>query len=281
MPLDGHPFDALIGRHADPESVGVVLATEAWMAPTVHLRGPLADDLAQHVTAEGRTEVRNVCLVLRDGTTAHAVAVRDGGIHLAGTAAGRVPAALRRMLGAPCGIRCETPAQVAARAWVHAALLSATTVGRSSAPRPENLPDGLSVADATLFAVANSDQLLAEVLPPALWWLVGQVRDDPAATWEVLLAAMVEEPDLDAVRWLLVSGSSSGWAHAPCDEAVAAAALQWCDPDMFGYLFDGIVPASDDLAASFSDTAAQAGITLSFPELAALAAGVLRGGHAE
>lgn len=276
VPLQGHPFDALVGRRAGQDSVGVVLATEAWMTPTPHLGdGPLSEDLAAHRGDDGRTEVRNVCLVLRDGSAAQAVAVRGGAVHHVDAAVGRIPAALRRTLGAPCGLDVGQPAGVVERAWMHSALSAAEAVGAEGSGGEVG---GMSPADATLAAAAGSEELLAALLPPAFRWLLQRVRRDPQVGWGRLLAEMAGDPDHGVVAWLLRAGSSTGWSHGPCDEEVTTAAIDWCDAPMFGYLFDAVVPDLAAIAETFERAATTAGFTVDFEGLCRAAAGVSRRG---
>lgn len=128
--LDGHPFDALVGRYAPADVVGVVVTTEGWQYPDEVLDAMVTGWVPELPRSEhpDRVSVRHVNVLFRtgqaatavrnsshDGPTIEACASTDG----PAMAGFRIPEAMRRYLGAVSHSQLDMPAREAARwAWL-------------------------------------------------------------------------------------------------------------------------------------------------------------------
>lgn len=256
--LEGHPFDALFGYRVPDSAVGVVLVVEGWARPAP---GQVGDNLRRFADNDGRCEVRNVVGVLRDSTVAHAQLVRGGEVqNLGDRTAGRVPSALARTVGAASLLgRQPSPFDIVVRAQSFAALTAAATAGGE-------------LAQTSGFDRAHAGDLVAEavglpllfpaVLPTPLQWLVARCN----LAWDSI---HVSAPSAAAVLTSLIDDARRqplGPDHY-LEASAAAAALEWCDPDLFAHLFDASVPDRDSISALHAKLVAEGRLTVSLADI--------------
>ena len=225
--LSGHPFDALIGLVADDDAVGAALACEGYVVPRLD-RTAIDDDLAEHTGPDGRAEIRDVLVMMRDGTVGHVVSVRGGGLHRTGPGpSGQVPAALARHLGRPSGLTPPGPHEVAARMLLWAAARSATG---TETPVVESITH-----------LADRPASWLALMPGPFAWLATVARlaahERDEVTWDEVRERLVDLPRLAAD---LLEGSVTSADHCLQDPSRS---VRWCDGPLIGQLFDSAVPA--------------------------------------
>lgn len=114
------PHEALVGVRAPAELDAVALVTEGWDYPDDVKRSGVLPDVtpAEH---PGRVEVRLVMLADRSGGLHMLRRPRGGAAEVLGDGGeGRVPDALRRVLGLPTSPPPQRAAALAARSWLRA-----------------------------------------------------------------------------------------------------------------------------------------------------------------
>lgn len=108
--LDGHPAEALIGEYYQGDGCAVV--TEGWSHTEARMRLLRAGvELDQPSTYKDAVEVRNCCVVMRDGREMLTQRTRGGELAVidveGSRLGGRVVEAQRRVLGVPSLARCD------------------------------------------------------------------------------------------------------------------------------------------------------------------------------
>ncbi|MFZ4434866.1 MAG: hypothetical protein ACOYOQ_16870, partial [Microthrixaceae bacterium] len=124
--LEGHPCPALAELGAQPDAAAALLAVEGWIDATSlpALEGPTAG-CAEHVTVDGRLEIRTVIGIDRDGRRVQITQPRGGESFPTTGTMGRVPDALAMTIGIDADatdIRCD---DVLRRAWLSIAAINA------------------------------------------------------------------------------------------------------------------------------------------------------------
>lgn len=185
--IQGHPYDALVGRDVPPGIGVMAIITEAWMTipDTLGFRDLIHD--GTEPADDGRYECRLITLVDRLGRFANGIAIRNGGMELdvvdadvarnlptddfgmAGMLGGRMVDVARCGMGLPGRPLTNRPWERLAAAWARIATLNAAAVLR----QPTGLvgllrlrPD-IAVADLRRTTEAIQDAITAAGLDPA------------------------------------------------------------------------------------------------------------------
>lgn len=149
--LGGHPFDGLIGYTAPAEVDAVVLSTEGWDYPTEVKQSGVEPDVPPS-QYPGHLEVRILLLADRSGSLYGLNHVRGGTVTFVsdGDFLGRVPDALRRVVGLSTPEEDARPVSLLARGWLE---------------RVAQLPSGATWADAVATdpTVAFAEMMVRDV----------------------------------------------------------------------------------------------------------------------
>jgi len=218
--LDGAPAAALAGMHAPRDVIAIAVSCEGWSYSPERTAAGEPDGPPS--SFEDSLEMRLVHLVAKDGTEVLAQQFRTGEASREvsyGPQHGRLPEALRRVMGLPSHAPTPNLSVQSARSRV--------------------LP---AVVRAGMFAMAPAG-------PEALDWAL----DEPESRSEVLTRAASERFGLTGESWdeavSIAATASFGSDPAPYGEDVARL-LGWADGPMWAAAVDEALPSRTDVVLS-------------------------------
>ena len=270
VPVPGHPFASVLATEFPSDAIGVLFAVEGWMTHETELGDddPLSADAAVHRGPDGRTEVRMAIALLTDGTRAQFCQVRGGAVHpFTGEFAGRIPSALRLLLGNPSGETADcTPYDVCHLAWTWMAVSVAAAWADTDDDELLAAAGDQPPAAAALLA-ATEPGLSTLALPEWFVWLAGHLGEG----WDRVLDDLRTADDgHHLMGWLLAAATDpevlDEWTDD--DERLARAR---CDAGMLAMLADGSTPVRSQLLEAFDALAARAPLSMSVQDLDSLA----------
>jgi hypothetical protein len=236
-----------------------VLVTEGWIDAAVlsALEGSNAG-CSEHISVDGRIEIRTAIGVHRDGTRVQVSRPRGGDTHTTCMIAGRVPDALAMTVGIDADPAAVSVHDVLRRAWLSIAAIDAArrlrTDATTAATAPQAFEQFRELVASTRFSELGSD-IAGSAFSRLARLVARSVSSDPDATWSRLTTRLRSEvnDDVPMIGWAL-SAAVEPYLLERWNVTSERRARRWAGPGMLAHITDAGYASWDDLDTLFGET---------------------------
>ena len=256
--IEGHPCPALAALGAQPDAAAAVLVTEGWAdAESILALGGSNDGCVEHISVDGRLEIRTAVAVHRDGTRVQVTRPRGGVAHTACQIGGRVPDALAMTVGIDADLSGVRVDDILRRAWLS---IAAIDVAGRLGPTVARAANANDVFDRFRESVAETrfselgDDIAASPFARLARVVARSVSDDPDVTWKRAATRLCTESseEVPMIGWALASAVEP-FLLERWNATSERHARRWAGPGMLASITEAGYPSWDDLDVLFGE----------------------------